>query len=108
MNTEDLIKSAAQHEELCNDEFNNKEEVSKSQLEFDWRVVEPNDGSKWMSWEMLGYDGMDERHTVEWTYCAQLSHSFTGIVKLKPGQHQPLHTHTTPEIYYILKVKFLP
>ena len=106
LTADERIQEVVGHEHDCNAGLHNKEAVQASQAEYDWRVVEPYDGRPWMSWEMLGYDLKDERHKAEWTYCADLSHAFTGLVRLKPGQRQPTHTHTTPEIYYILQVNY--
>lgn len=105
LTADERIQEVVCHEPDCNAGLHDDEAVKASQAEYDWRVVEPYDGRPWMSWEMLGYDLKNERHKAEWTYCADLSHAFTGLVRLKPGQRQPTHTHTTPEVYYILQGK---
>ena len=106
-NTDEKIREVTGHELACNEGLHDQSDVKKSQTEFDWRVVEPFDKKEWVSWEMIGYDLKDERHKIEWTYCSDLSHAFTGLFRLKPGQHWPLHTHTHPEIYYILQAGIL-
>ena len=88
----------------CNTEFHTAEEVENSQKMFDWKVVEPYDGKEWVSWEVLGMKVKDDKYKLEWRNCADVTHAWTGLVSLKPGQKEPLHSHTTPMIYYILQV----
>ena len=38
-----------------------------------------------------------------WRNCTDLSHAWTGLVSLTPGQTEPYHRHTTPMFYYILQ-----
>merc|ERR1711936_439474 len=78
-------------------------EVKKSQTEFDWKVVEPYDGKRWVSWDVLGQKVKEEKHKLEWRNCADINHAWTGLVSLKPGQIEPCHNHTTPEILYVLQ-----
>merc|ERR1712123_293791 len=99
---EDLPQEKTIHHVDCNKEFHSRGEVVKSQAKFDWKVVEPYD-TKWISWEVLGMKVKDDKHKLEWKNCADVTHAWTGLVSLKPGQHEPLHTHTTPMIYYILQ-----
>jgi len=94
------------HDYRCNQEFHSKAEVDKSRAEFDWKVVEPYDGQagdEWMSWDDIGLEVKDDRHKLMWRYCADLSHAWTGLVSLQPGQAEPCHRHTTPELFYILQ-----
>ena len=101
---DDLPQEVTVHDWGCNKEFHSRGEVEKSQKKFDWKVVEPYDGKKWVSWDVLGMKVKDEKHALEWRNCADVTHAWTGLVSLKPGQHEPLHHHTTPMIYYILQV----
>eukprot|EP00091_Calanus_sinicus_P001838 TRINITY_DN11865_c0_g1_i1.p1 TRINITY_DN11865_c0_g1~~TRINITY_DN11865_c0_g1_i1.p1 ORF type:complete len:196 (-),score=67.51 TRINITY_DN11865_c0_g1_i1:190-753(-) len=102
---EDLPQEVTVHNVDCNKEFHTRGEVTQSQAKFDWKVVEPYDGKKWVSWDVLGMQVKDDKHKLEWRNCADVTHAWTGLVSLKPGQHEPLHTHTTPMIYYILQGK---
>ena len=45
----------------------------------------------------------DEKHQLRWRNCTDITHAWTGLVILKPGQAEPLHKHTTPMFYYILQ-----
>ena len=58
---------------------------------------------EWMSWDDIGLEVKDDRHKLMWRYCADLSHAWTGLVSLQPGQAEPCHRHTTPELFYILQ-----
>ena len=46
----------------------------------------------------------DDKHKLAWRNCCDLSHAWTGLVRLNPGQAEPYHKHTTPMFYYILQV----
>ena len=46
----------------------------------------------------------DDKHKLTWRNCCDLSHAWTGLVTLTPGQAEPYHRHTTPMFYYILQV----
>ena len=61
-------------------------------------------GKPWTSWASLGLKVADEKHEVEWRNCTDLNHAWTGLVRLKPGQTEPMHRHTLPMFYYILQV----
>ena len=37
-----------------------------------------------------------------------MNHAWTGLVSLGPGQEEPNHCHTTPEILYVLQVSQSP
>merc|ERR1719153_1150417 len=104
-NNKDLPQEKTVHNWGCNHEFHSRGEVEKSQAEFDWKVVEPYDGKRWVSWDVLGQKVKDEKHKLEWRNCADITHAWTGLVSLRPGQVEPLHKHTTPMIYYILQGK---
>merc|ERR1711872_677117 len=91
------------HNQECNKEFHTKDEVERSQAEFPWKVVEPYDGKDWISWEVFGLTVKQERHKQKWRNCADMSHAWTGLVSLKPGQAEPWHCHTTPEILYVVQ-----
>ena len=103
---EDLPQEVTLHNVDCNKEFHTRGEVKQSQAKFDWKVVEPYDGKRWVSWDVLGMKVKNDKHKLEWRNCADVTHAWTGLVSLKPGQHEPLHTHTTPMIYYILQVGY--
>ena len=61
-------------------------------------------GKPWTSWASLGLKVADEKHEVEWRNCTDINHAWTGLVRLKPGQTEPMHRHTLPMFYYILQV----
>ena len=44
-----------------------------------------------------------DKHKLMWRNCTDLSHAWTGLVSLTPGQTEPYHRHTTPMFYYILQ-----
>ena len=102
---DDLPQEVTKHNVACNDEFHSRMEVLKSQEKFDWKVVEPYDGKDWITWEALGLSVKHDKHKLRWRNCADVTHAWTGLVSLKPGQVEPLHQHTTPMIYYILQVQ---
>merc|ERR1719369_147962 len=87
----------------CNSEFHSEQEVVDSQKKFDWKVVEPFDGKKWTSWRSFGLKVSNPKYDVEWRDCTPLSLAWAGLVRLRPGQVEPLHTHTTPMFYFILQ-----
>ena len=94
------------HDYRCNQGLHTKSEIDKSRKEFNWKVVEPFDGeaaNEWVSWDSIGLDVEDDRHRVQWRNCSDLHHSWTGLVKLDPGQTEPYHKHTPPMFYYILQ-----
>jgi len=93
------------HNWNCNQEFHSKGEVEKSRKEFGWKVVEPYDSKPWVTWDALGLKVKDDKHKLRWRNCADVSHAWTGLVSLLPGQVEPYHQHTTPMIYYILQGK---
>ena len=45
----------------------------------------------------------EDKHKLTWRNCCDLSHAWTGLVKLTTGQREPYHKHTTPMFYYILQ-----
>ena len=61
-------------------------------------------GKPWISWAALGLKVANEKHQLRWRNCTDITHAWTGLVILKPGQAEPLHKHTTPMFYYILQV----
>ena len=61
-------------------------------------------GKDWISWAALGLKVKSEKHQLRWRNCTDITHAWTGLVILKPGQAEPLHKHTTPMFYYILQV----
>ena len=62
---------------------------------------------EWITWDYLGLKVKDDKHKLTWRNCADLSHAWTGLVTLTPGQVEPYHKHTTPMFYYILQVRHL-
>merc|ERR1712142_315584 len=64
---------------------------------------EKEDVNRPLSWVLISDDLKDERNKIEWKYCADHSHAFTGLFRLKPGQQWPLTTHTIPKVYWILQ-----
>ena len=61
-------------------------------------------GKPWISWAALGLKVASQKHSLSWRNCTDITHAWTGLVILKPGQAEPLHKHTTPMFYYILQV----
>merc|ERR1712002_1155998 len=49
------------------------------------------------------YGSMHDKHKLLWKNAADITHAWTGLVRLGPGQVEPMHHHTTPMIYYILQ-----
>lgn len=94
------------HDYRCNQEWHKRADIDKSRREFNWKVVEPYDGdssNEWISWDYLGLKVKDDKHKLTWRNCCDLSHAWTGLVTLTPGQAEPYHRHTTPMFYYILQ-----
>merc|ERR1719222_679355 len=91
------------HHTPCNEPFHHTKEVEKSQQEFNWKVVDPFADGKWVSWSSIGESVPHPKYEIKWTTCADLSHAWTGIMFFTPGQIEPLHRHSAPMIYYILK-----
>merc|ERR1712080_249801 len=87
----------------CNTEFHCRKEVEKSQTAFPWKVVDPYNGKPWITWEVLGLKVKNDKHKLLWKNGTDMSHAWTGLVRLQPGQVEPLHTHTTPMFYWILQ-----
>ena len=79
-----------------------------SRARFNWKVVEPYDGAAaedWVSWDDVGMaESVEWKHRVVWRNCADISHAWTGMVSLLPGQQEPYHTHGHPMFYFILQV----
>jgi mannose-6-phosphate isomerase-like protein (cupin superfamily) len=91
-----------EHHSPCNEEFHHTKDVEMSRQEYNWKVVDPFAG-KWESWEAIGESVPHPKYEIKWTNCADMSHAWTGIMILTPGQIEPLHQHSAPMIYYILK-----
>eukprot|EP00088_Acartia_fossae_P008489 TRINITY_DN14053_c0_g1_i1.p1 TRINITY_DN14053_c0_g1~~TRINITY_DN14053_c0_g1_i1.p1 ORF type:complete len:290 (-),score=64.93 TRINITY_DN14053_c0_g1_i1:303-1148(-) len=91
------------HHYPCNMEFHGPEEVHRSQKEYNWKVVDPFADNNWTSWAAIGESVPHPKYEIKWKNCADISHAWTGIMYFTPGQIEPLHHHSAPMIYYILK-----
>jgi len=100
-----LPQAVPEHHWQCNQEFHARKEVVSSQEKFPWKVTECYNGKPWISWEVLGIQVKHDKHKLQWKNACDMSHAWTGLVRLLPGQVEPMHTHTTPMIYYILQGK---
>ena len=92
----------------CSEGEYTRAEVQASRGQFNWKVVEPYDGAAaedWVSWDSVGMaDNVEWKHRVVWRNCTDISHAWTGMVSLLPGQQEPYHTHGHPMFYFILQV----
>jgi len=92
------------HYKPANEGIHHEYEVKKSQEEFGWKVVDmedPND--PWVKWSSFNLDVKFDHMDIDWKDLADMTFSWTGVCKMKPGTYLPMHTHAPPEFYYILK-----
>ena len=96
------------HDFRCTDGEYTRDQVQASRGQFNWKVVEPFDGAAamdWVSWDSVGMaESVEWRHKVVWRNCTDISHAWTGMVSLEPGQQEPYHTHGHPMFYFVLQV----
>ena len=96
------------HDFRCTDGEYTRDQVQASRGQFNWKVVEPFDGAAamdWVSWDSVGMaESVEWKHKVVWRNCTDISHAWTGMVSLQPGQQEPYHTHGHPMFYYVLQV----
>ena len=97
------------HDFRCTDGHYSRFQVMASRAQFNWKVVEPYDGAAaedWVSWDDVGMaESVEWKHRVVWRNCTDISHAWTGMVSLQPGQQEPYHTHGHPMFYHILQVR---
>jgi mannose-6-phosphate isomerase-like protein (cupin superfamily) len=79
--------------------------ISWLNFEMVTQVNQCYNGEPWESWEVLGLEVKSDKYKLAWKNSCDMSHAWTGLMRLLPGQEMPTHTHTTPEIYYILQGK---
>lgn len=96
------VNPGPRHHFSCNKDFHTREEVEKSMEEYPWKVVEPS-REKWVSWDALGMKAQNSKNDIKWTNCADMSLGWTGLMVIEQGQEWPVHSHTMPEVYYILQ-----
>jgi len=70
---------------------------------FPTQVVEMHKENPWISYEEMGLQVKHDKHKVIWKNGTDKNHAWTGLMLLEPGQVWPIHSHTTPEIYWILQ-----
>lgn len=100
-----LPQAVPPHHFECNQEWYPRKKVEESQKEFPWKVTECYNNQPWISWEVLGMEVKSDKYKLRWKNSCDMSHAWTGLVRLLPGQVELMHTHTTPMIYYILQGK---